>query len=334
MLEDFSLLERKVGSLTFSNPLVYGGGTLKTLGDVKEACKSDAAGLELGTITPLPRAGNTGTLFYAHYERGVLIYTLNALGMPNPGRVAVTEWAKDAISLAHESGKHIGVNIAGDWSRDIVEMVLWGIQQGFDWVTINAGCPNKYKEVDGTSVPESILSFDTEAVETLVKILEIEIGRGAHHVWWKPSPDNDTIGRFERHARIISESSVINGWIANNTVPHCYSFEPEYGHATITPGEGRAGMGGPAVKPKALGDLHRLAQILPPHFIRIGAGGVTYGSDVKHFLTKGAHIVQFTSALWARNMRHDTANVILAELCELPGITQFFKRHKFLSERK
>jgi dihydroorotate dehydrogenase (fumarate) len=316
-------LSRNVGTLRFSNPLIYGGGTLKTLDDVRKMCRSEAAGGEIGTITPLSKAGNEGNTFYAHRKGGVLIYTLNSLGLNNPGKEAWAAWAKDALRIAHDAGKLLGINIAADTVSEIVEMVLWAIDCGFDWVTINAGCPNKWKLIGVKQVPQAILSFDTNDTERLVAALDARIGAHGTEIWWKPSPDNDTLGSQMRNADIIAQSTVITGWIANNTVPHCFAWEHENGKVAITPGGGLAGMGGPAVKPKALGDIRRLRERLPQRFSLLGAGGATYGEDILDFLKGGAAVVQFASAHWASHFDFNIPGYMLADFIEMPETETF-----------
>jgi len=322
---NLSKLHRHIGHhLVFENPLVYGGGTLKTLDDVIKACRSAAAGFEIGTITPLPKPGNTGDTFYAHRAYGVLIYTLNSLGLPNPGKEAWTKWAKEAIRCAHDAGKLIGMNVAADTVEELVDMVLWAIECGFDWVTVNAGCPNKWKMQGDKQIPQAILSFDSGDTERFVAALEKRAAGSGVEVWWKPSPDNDTLGAQMRNADIVAKSSVITGWVANNTVPHCFAWSKETGRPAITPGGGLAGMGGPAVMPKALADLRRLRERLPSQMNLIGAGGATYGEDILDFLKAEAQIVQFTSAFWAAGMDHNVPGNMLAEFCELPEAEKFF----------
>jgi dihydroorotate dehydrogenase (fumarate) len=311
-----------VGGLKFSNPLVYGGGTCKTLEDVRKASASAASGLELGTITPLSKPGNQGKVFIAKWGKsGDLLYTLNSLGLPNPGRDVVNSWAKEAIKIAHDAGKLIGINVAADAVDEIVQMLLWALKLGFDWVTINAGCPNKWKEVNGQQVPQAILSFDTGDTEALMERLERRVGSVSTPVWWKPSPDNDTLGRFVNHAQIIGQCSTITAWIANNTVPHCYGLDDDGN--PITPGGGLAGMGGPAVKPKALGDIIRLHRLLPERFDIVGAGGVTHGEDIVEFLDRGARIVQFTSTFWVNGMNHGVAGEMLGRFVDLPEAQKY-----------
>ena len=291
-----------IGNLVFENPLVYGAGTCKIHDDVGKALSTAAAGVELGSITPLPRNGNEGSqLFFAYERDGVLIYTLNSLGMPNPGREAVAKWARDAILYAHNHGKLLGINIAADTVEEIVGMVIWAVEVGFDWVTINGGCPNKFKLVDGVQVPQAILSFDSHDTIALVDQLDAQMAGCTTEIWWKPSPDNDTLGTQMMNIEIIARSHVITGLVLNNTVPHAFAWRPNTHHkvpAIDVPG-GFAGMGGPAVKPKSLGDIARVKEKYGDRFALIGAGGVTFDDDIAEYLACGATITQFTSAHWA-----------------------------------
>lgn len=315
-MTDLSILERKVGSLTFANPLVLGGGTCKTLDDTRKACRTDVGGIELGTITPEMRSGNAGpNVFYAHYVGSVLVYTLNSLGMPNSGREAVSTWAREAIAIAHGSGKKIGVNVAADATRGIVEMVVWALEMGFDWVTINAGCPNKY---DANGKPLSVLCYDGNGVGELFVSLGERLTPGQAEVWWKPGPFTDSVNAFTRHADLVDSCPIITGYIANNTVAHCYSFD-EDGEQSISPGGGLAGMAGPAAKPIALGHLSKLSEHkLSASKALIGAGGVVAGCDLSDHMRCGASIVHFASAVWAANMNYGVANEILAQFMDDP----------------
>ncbi len=318
-------LERKVGKLTFANPLVLGAGTCKTEEDVKHALNTAVAGIEIGSITPKPRPGNTGgALFYAHYVSGVPLYTLNSLGMPNPGKEAVGKWVPDAIALAHDKGKLIGANIAGDSVEEIAVMVLWALELGFDWVTINAGCPNKWVEQNGVLVPASILSFDMENIAELMHFCAERIGATDTEVWWKSSPINDTVEAQPEMWEFVAGCPTITGQVPDNTVPHCFAFNRKAGYRTheaaIHVGGGYAGMGGPATKPKALGDVGRLRAAHGERFTIVGAGGVTYGEDIVDYLCQEADIVQFTSAWWMSNFDKNLPGGLLARYCELAEI--------------
>lgn len=310
-------LERSVGPLTFENPLLYGGGTLKTLKDVGEACRSAAGGMELGSITPDMKPGNEGKTFYSHYEKGVLIYTLNSLGLTNPGKENVSSWAEEAIKRAHGAGKNIGMNVTADTRKEIVEMVLWAIELRFDWVTINIGCPNKF---DKHGKPCAILTFDFDDLKQLLELLDKRVGCDSGEVWIKPSPFTDTLVQLPRFTGLVAASSVISGVIATNTVPHAFATDPGDGLPAISPGGGLAGMGGPAVKPIALGHLKMLDLHLSEHIHLIGSGGITYGQDLADHLETGAVLGQFTSAFWANNLDHNTAGNILGGFAEIKGI--------------
>lgn len=307
-------LNRNVGKLQFENPLVVGAGICKTLADTKRALDSAAAGVEIGSITAKQRSGNTGDNFYAHWEDGVLIYTVNSLGMPNPGRDNVSTWAKEAIAYAHDRGKLIGINIAGDTISEIVMLAYWALELGFDWVTLNAGCPNKYNE---HGAPLSILSFDLEDTNALLQQLRTEIGESGTELWWKPSPDTDRTRRFASWS-LLETCTAITGIVTNNTVPDCFAFDTS-GLQAIDFGTGVGGMGGPAVKPIAMGAVCQLSG-RGTRLHLIGAGGVTYGRDIVDFTVAGAPIVMVTSAIYANNLDLKVPGEILAMFCVETGI--------------
>jgi dihydroorotate dehydrogenase len=58
-------------------------GTIKTLEQVMEACRSAMTNITVGSITLEQRHGNQGDTYYYHPQEQ---WSLNALGLPNPGR--------------------------------------------------------------------------------------------------------------------------------------------------------------------------------------------------------------------------------------------------------
>jgi dihydroorotate dehydrogenase (fumarate) len=308
-------MECVVGRHTFKNRLIFGGGTCKTIEDVKKACTTDIGGIEIGTITPQAKQGNPGpNNFQASWKNGVLLYTLNSLGLPNPGKEYWTRNAREAISYAHNRGIRIGINIAADSVEEIIQMVIWGLDLGFDWVTISGGCPNKFS---AAGKPLGTLTFDIDAIAHLINALEVRVGAGASEVWWKPSPHTDTVGALVDHGIQIARSTVITSYIANNTVPQAFMWN-EDGQQAISAGDGLAGMGGPAVKPIALGHLRILDKILPPRIFLQGSGGVVHGDDMADHQKSGAQLIHITSWVWVNNMNYGVVNPLLAEYLEHP----------------
>lgn len=325
-MADIDMLRCIVGQHEFENPLLFGGGTCKTLPDVIRALQTDAGGLEIGSITPNESLGNLGSkVFYARLANGVLIYTLNSLGLPNPGRYEVSTWAKEAIARAHDRGKKIGMNIAASTVVEILDMVEWSTALGFDWTTINAGCPNKF---DASGRPVAVLGFDEDAVADLVERLDARFD-GEDEIWYKPPPFTDTVGALPRTASLIERSATITGYVANNTVAHCFAFD-EDGTPAISPGGGLAGMAGPAVGPIVDGHLQLLKGMLPIEISRIGAGGVVSGRDMLDRMRSGADLVMIASVVWAnpqgQYLGYGEANRILAELLELPDLERHYHK--------
>lgn len=317
MSHDVSILRRTSGMLDFANPLVFGGGCCKTLEEVKRACDSGVGGIDWGTITKLPKAGNPGpNVFYAHWVNGVLVYTLNSLGLINPGWDYVARHADEALEYAHERDVRLGVNIAADRAEDVAELLEATLTMGFDWITINGGCPNKYHE----GKPVGTFCYDRGEVEFLVQILDAEFKGISTQIWWKPGMFSDTAGGLPDHVRLINESKVITGYIANNTFGHCFAWS-EDGKPVISPANGLAGMGGPAVKPIAEGHLRMIKDRLSDTITPLAAGGATTGSDVADYLRHGARLVHATSIVWANprpnGLGYDQAGRMLSELLEV-----------------
>lgn len=69
------------------------------------------------------------------------------------------------------------------------------------------------------------------------------------------------------------------------------------GKPLIDSEDGLAALGGPMLKPLALGNVKQLRQILPKRIDVVGCGGITYGKDIRDYLRAGADAVQIATAL-------------------------------------
>ena len=304
------ITEVRAGKLVFEHALVMGAGCCKTLADIVKASTSAVSGMELGTISKKMLSGNQGDNFYAHFVRGVLIFTQNSLGMPNPGKDAVEAFAKEAIAIAHAHNKLIGINVAGDTPDELIEMVRWAVGLGFDWITINPACPNKF--IDGN--PASIFYYDMSDVRFFLRELDGFLNGHDTEIWWKMTPDNNTLDYQLKMVDLVSKCSAVTGLVANNTVPHTLAYDAHF-KPSITMRFG--GMGGPAVMPKALADIARFKERFGDRFVLVGAGGCTYGKDILDFQHAGADIIQATSAYWASGMNLQVYGDILSEYIDL-----------------
>ena len=297
-----------LGIRRFEHPLLIGAGIVKTFADVENAVRSAAAGFEIGTITPRALPGNEGNNFHAEMRNGVLLWTQNSLGMPNPGQTVVSVFAPEAIDLAHTHGKRIGINVAADTVDELIDIVLWADRFGFDWITINPACPNKFK--DGK--PLSFLYYDeSDLVRFLLALSRFTLQTP---LWWKFSPDNNTLGYQLMIGDYLQACRPITGVVMNNTVPHTLALL-DNGDPSIK--MKYAGLAGPAVRPKAMADIARFRERYGDRFTLVAAGGATYGSDIRDFLRVGADVVQATSVCYASGLDMRVYSEMLSEYSDL-----------------
>jgi dihydroorotate dehydrogenase len=138
-MQTFPNLKTTVFGLTFSNPLGLAAGFDKN-GDVPDAILRLGFGFtEIGTVTPLPQAGNPKPRLFRLSEDQAVI---NRMGFNNDGHVVV----RKRLEARRSRGGIVGVNIgANKESSDRIEDYVKGVEcfaELASYVAINISSPN------------------------------------------------------------------------------------------------------------------------------------------------------------------------------------------------
>ncbi|MDP2660119.1 MAG: dihydroorotate dehydrogenase [Dehalococcoidia bacterium] len=289
--------------LALEHPLMNAAGTCKFVDDVKQLSRASTSAIMVGSITIQERAGNSGNVYVAGP-----VFSLNSLGMPNPGASYYEKHLPAMAALAHDAGKRLLVSVAGFTPHEYGELAALAFDRGSDAVELNLGCPNVWQE--GQQKP--IACFDPLLVAEILRCVDLRVGSEAR-VAVKISPFSDPFALGEV-ARVIEQHSVAKAVTTTNTFPNAFAFDGA-GQPMISPGGGLAGFAGPALKPIGLGQVIQLRSLLPERIQIIGVGGVSHGRDVLEYLRAGAIAVQIATAYLERYER--VFSTLLAELIEV-----------------
>lgn len=281
------------------SPIGNGGGTCKTIEDVKRFIKTAIGAIEIGSITEVERGGNEGNTF--HPGRG---YTLNSLGLPNPGRKYYKENLPLMVQMIHEADKTAIVNVVGFSKEEYASLTMLAFECKADFVVLNFGCPNVYVD----KVQKGILSYDLDAIKkTTIHVLSENNKKACEgRIGIKLSPISDpqhlsNVANFLNtllEVPLQANFGYIGFVTSQNTIPNCYD-EDNMQSPVISPAGGLSGMAGGAVLPIALGQVKQLRKLLNPAIKIIGVGGVTAGVDVEKMMHVGADFVQMVSVYYA-----------------------------------
>ncbi|WP_322778092.1 dihydroorotate dehydrogenase [Frankia sp. Cas4] len=286
--------------IELEHPLMNAAGTCKSLDDVDTLARSAVAAVVVGSITEQARTGNGGNV----YHTGAF-FSLNALGLPNPGLEYYREHLPKMVSLAHEAGKPLMVSIAGfsapEYARAAHDVAL----AGADVIELNLACPNVW---DG-GTQKRIACFDHGQTRSIcVQVGQaLEAVAGTRPGTYRPPPFGIKISPFSDPAGLAELADLVGALsrepsgprfvCAVNTFPNAFALTQA--NRPVIDVE-LAGLGGPALKPMALGQIRQLRRLLPEAVELIGVGGVTDGRDVVDFLHAGADAVQAATAFWNR----------------------------------
>jgi dihydroorotate dehydrogenase len=269
------LLAVSVAGLDFPNPVGLAAGFDKDAEVYRQMLGFGFGLVEVGTVTPLPQAGNgRPRLFRLVEDRAVI----NRMGFNNRGQAA----AMKRLEGRDPRGGIVGVNIGAnkdstdriaDYSAGIAAMTGHA-----DYLTVNISSPN---------TPGLRGLQDKSALgELLAGVME---ARGAGPpVFLKVAPDLER-GEIEGIAAVAIERKVDALIVANTTISRPMLRSRHKGET--------GGLSGAPLKALALERLRDFRRATGGALPLIAAGGIENGVDAFDRIRAGASLIQLYSAL-------------------------------------
>jgi dihydroorotate dehydrogenase len=225
---------------------------------------------EVGTVTPLPQAGNPRPRLFRLTDAQALI---NRMGFNNLGADALAARLA-AVRPRLPPGFVVGVNIGRN--RDAVDEVAdyvacyRSVAPVADYVAVNVSSPNT-PGLRGLQEPSRLLGLlDALAAETPALPLVVKL-----------APDLEAVD-FDALVSALAMSPAAGLVLSNTTVQH----EGEEG-----------GLSGRPLLGRMLASLARARDIAGNRLVLIGSGGIIGADDAAAVLDAGADLVQLWTGL-------------------------------------
>ena len=270
--------------IEFPNPVGLAAGLDKN-GAYIDALASQGFGfIEIGTITPLPQAGNPEPRLFRLPKAKAII---NRMGFNNDGVDQLVENVK-ASKFKGILGINIGKNAATPVEKAVDDYLicLEKVYNYASYITVNISSPN-------TQNLRSLQSGDalTELLETLKK-RQLELAEENQHyvpLVLKVAPDLES-----EDIQFIAQQLLtfkLDGLIVTNTTLSREGVE------NLPHGDEAGGLSGAPVFAKSTACLVAFAEALKGQIPLIGVGGILSGQDALAKKNAGASLVQVYSGL-------------------------------------
>ena len=295
--------------LSFAHPVGLAAGFDKDAKAVHAMPRFGFAGAEVGTLTPLPQAGNPRPRLFRLTEDQAVI---NRMGFNNGGQLAAV--ARLERLRANQGHGPIGINIgANKDAPDRIADYATGIRtlaHLADWMTVNISSPN---------TPGLRALQDEGALDALLAAVAAARSERAEQgfrppVFLKVAPDleGEQIGGVVRSAIDHGLDAIIigNTTISRPALNSCHAVET-------------GGLSGAPLADLALARLRDFRAATGGQLPLIAAGGISTADHVWARMRAGATLVQLYSALvyhgpWlAARIARD-----LLALCDREGVTR------------
>ena len=258
----------KLQDIEFSSPLLTASGTYGYGHEVRDMVDVNQwGGIITKSVTRHPREGNPPPRI-AETRSGMI----NSIGLANLG---VEKYCNEIIPLLNELQTKVIINIAGSAMKDYLETMEMlesknGKHVGYE---INISCPN---------VKEGGIEFGVNCEMTEKLTIEMR-KRTDKLIIMKLSPN---VSRIEEIAQ-AAESGGADAVSAINTVVGM-AIDVKNRKPKLNTNFG--GLSGPAIKPIAIANVHKVFKAV--NIPIIGIGGIATVKDVVEFLLAGATMVQ------------------------------------------
>ncbi len=294
-----------LAGMELEHPLMNAAGTCKVLfGDegLRKLVKTPSAAVMIGSATVKQIAGNSGDVFWTSKD-----YSLNSLGLPNPGFDYYASNLPEMVKLAHGAGKKLFFSIAGFTPNEFAKLAILAVQCKVDLLELNLGCPNLWEG----ATQKRIICFDPQLVSDVLDVVSVMTDQ--FPVTVKVSPYSDPF-LLKQIAEVLVGFKMVRAVTTTNTFPNSLALG-EAGKPRITPAGGLSGLGGAALKPIGLGQVRQWREALPKEVSIIGVGGITCGRDILDYLRAGATAVQVATSYLVEGPR--VFDRLLTEYAEL-----------------
>ena len=258
----------KLKDIEFSSPLLTASGTYGYGHEVQDMVDVNQwGGIITKSVTRHPREGNSPPRI-AETSSGML----NSIGLANLG---VEKYCEEIIPFLNELQTKVIINIAGTALKDYLETLdmlesAKGKHVGYE---INISCPN---------VKEGGMEFgvNCEMTEKLTQEMRKMTDK---LLIMKLAPNVTRIEDIAQAAEVGGADAVS----AINTVVGM-AIDLKTRKPKLSPTFG--GLSGPAIKPIAIANVHKVFKAV--NIPIIGIGGIATAEDVVEFLLAGASLVQ------------------------------------------
>lgn len=276
-----SMLETTVAGIRFPNPVGLAAGYDKE-GLVAHKMHGLGFGFtELGTLTPLPQAGNPQPRLFRLVEDRAVI---NRMGFNNGGQAAAAERvAKRRQPKSNDHGPVIGINIgANKDAADRIADYATGVTcmaPLADYLTVNISSPN---------TPGLRALQDRAALDQLLAAVMAARGADRTPIFLKVAPDLEPADVEDIAAACLDHQ--IDALIVSNTT----ITRPPLRSAQA--GE-TGGLSGAPLHDLSLDRLRDFRRLLGDRLPLIGVGGIANADQAYARIRAGASLIQLYSAL-------------------------------------
>ena len=271
--------------LSFRNPVGVAAGVDKNGRGPRFLNAIGAGFVEVGTVTPLPQAGNPRPRVFRLPEDEAMV---NRLGFPNEGTARLVQRLKGARRPGTPLGVNIGKNASTPLDNAAEDYVacLDALYPLADFFVVNVSSPNTegLTSLQGREalavLAESLVSRRRELAENdgmPIKPLLVKVSPDL-----SPAEMDDVVG--------VCLGQGIEGIVAVNT-----SIDPTL--RSVASAQLRGGLSGRPLRRRAVETIGYLRQRVPDEFFLVGVGGVFDAGDAWALLQAGANAVQMYTGL-------------------------------------
>ncbi len=271
------LLSVQVAGLDFPNPVGLAAGFDKDAEVFGQMLGFGFGFVEVGTLSPLPQAGNPRPRLFRLAEDEAVI---NRMGFNNAGQAAALQRL-----AARRRGGLVGVNLGANKDRASGDAAIADYSAGVvamtgvaDYLTINISSPN---------TPGLRGLQDEGALDALLAAI-IEVRGAGPPIFLKVAPDLEP-AQVDAIARTALERK-LDGLIVGNTTLSRPSLRSTYR-------EEAGGLSGTPLKRLALARLRDFRSATSGELPLIAAGGIASGEDAFERIRAGASLIQLYTAL-------------------------------------